>query len=44
MNKKRLVFILISLLFFALVGVVVWDMSRQTTAPWEKKKQQEQAH
>ncbi|WP_166562808.1 hypothetical protein [Emticicia sp. CRIBPO] len=42
-NKNRLVFKIIFVLFLALVLFFLYDMSRQTTAPWNKKKQLERA-
>ena len=44
MNKKnRTIFRTIFLLFLAVVLYILYDMSRQTTAPWNKKKQIERA-
>ncbi|MFN3588506.1 MAG: hypothetical protein ACK4UP_03930 [Spirosomataceae bacterium] len=42
-NKNRNIFKIIFLLFLALVLFFLYDMSRQTTAPWNKKKQLERA-
>lgn len=39
MSRKQLVFILISILFLAVVGAFVYDMNSKTSKPWEKKKQ-----
>lgn len=44
MNKKnRNIFRAIFLIFLAIVLYILYDMSRQTTAPWNKKKQIERA-
>lgn len=37
MSLKRFLFILLSIVFFLFVGYFVYDMSRKTTNPWEKK-------
>lgn len=42
-NKNRTIFKVIFVLFLALVLFFLYDMSRQTTAPWNKKKQLERA-
>ncbi|MFD2522029.1 hypothetical protein [Emticicia soli] len=42
-NKNRLIFRIIFLLFLAIVIWFLYDLSRQTTAPWNKKKQLERA-
>lgn len=42
-KKNQQIFKIIFLLFIAVVLFFLWDMSRQTTAPWEKKKQLERA-
>lgn len=41
MNKKQKIFIAISIGFFVVISLVVWDMARQTTKPWGKKKQEQ---
>jgi len=38
MKKKQILFILLTLLFFGIVIIFVYDMSRRTVSPWEKKK------
>jgi len=40
MRKQQKVFIAISILFFAIVGYIVWDMASYTTKPWGKKKKE----
>lgn len=42
-KKNQNLFKIIFLLFLGIVLFFLWDMSRQTTAPWEKKKQLERA-
>jgi uncharacterized membrane protein len=42
-NKNGKLFKIIFLGFLALVLFFLYDMSRQTTAPWNKKKQLERA-
>ncbi|WP_337044164.1 hypothetical protein [Emticicia sp. 17c] len=42
-NKNRLIFRIIFLLFLAIVIWFLYDLARQTTAPWNKKKQIERA-
>lgn len=44
MNKRnRNIFRTVFFLFLAIVIYVLYDMARQTTAPWNKKKQLERA-
>jgi phage-related protein len=44
MNKRnRNIFRVVFFLFLAIVIYVLYDMARQTTAPWNKKKQLERA-
>ncbi|MFC3811157.1 hypothetical protein [Lacihabitans lacunae] len=44
MNKRnRNIFRAVFFLFLAIVIYVLYDMARQTTAPWNKKKQLERA-
>lgn len=42
-NKNRLLFRIIFIAFIAIVLWFLYDLSRQTTAPWNKKKQLERA-
>ena len=42
-NKNRLLFRIIFILFLVIVIWFLFDLSRQTTAPWNKKKQIERA-
>ncbi len=42
-NRNRLLFKIIFFIFLGLVLVFLYDLSRQTTAPWNKKKQLERA-
>ncbi len=42
-NKNRWLFKIIFFVFLAIVLLVLFDMARQTTAPWNKKKQIERA-
>lgn len=39
MNRNRKIFIIVSIVFVAIVASVAIDMARRTTAPWNKKKQ-----
>ncbi|AEI50107.1 hypothetical protein [Runella slithyformis] len=39
MNRNRKIFIVISIVFVAVVIFFAIDMARRTTAPWNKKKQ-----
>lgn len=38
MSLRRIIFIICSIIFFAIVGYVVYDMSTQTLQPWKKDK------
>jgi hypothetical protein len=40
MNKNRMIFRWILILFTLLMVLLAIDMARNTTAPWNKKKQQ----
>lgn len=42
-DRNRLIFKIIFVVFIAIVLFFLYDLSRQTTAPWEKKKQIERA-
>ncbi len=42
-NKNRRIFRIIFIGFVAIVLWFLYDLSRQTTAPWKKKKQVERA-
>ncbi len=42
MTIKRLFFVLITLIFFSIIGYFVYDMSKKTINPWDKKKSNEQ--
>lgn len=42
-NKNRKLFVVVFLIFLAAVLFFLYDLSRQTTAPWNKKKQVERA-
>ena len=42
-GKNRLIFRIIFIAFIAIVLWFLYDLSRQTTAPWNKKKQIERA-
>lgn len=37
-NRNRSLFRIIFLIFLAIVLYFLYDLSRQTTAPWKKKK------
>jgi len=39
MNRNRKIFIIVSVVFVAIVVFFAIDMARRTTAPWNKKKQ-----
>jgi FlaG/FlaF family flagellin (archaellin) len=41
MTKKQILFIAITIIFFATVSYFVWDMAQQTTKPWGKNKKVE---
>ncbi|MFN0048834.1 MAG: hypothetical protein ACKVOU_06920 [Cytophagales bacterium] len=43
MSNKQKVFIAISIVFFVVVGLIVYDMASYTKKPWGKKKKVEQA-
>ncbi len=43
MNRNRRIFIVVFLVFTALVILLTIDMARRTTAPWNKHKQVERA-
>ena len=38
MEKKKIVMLIILVVFCALVALVTYDMARQTSSPWNKKK------
>lgn len=38
MKYKRLLIIAVTIVFLMLVALVVFDMARKTTQPWERKK------
>ena len=38
MEKKKVIMLLIAGIFLILVAVVTYDMARQTSSPWSKKK------
>lgn len=38
MEKKKIIMLLIALAFLVGVGLVAYDMGRQTTSPWKKKE------
>lgn len=38
MSNKQKLFIAISILFFVVVGLIVYDMASYTKKPWGKKK------
>jgi hypothetical protein len=40
MEKKKIVMLLIGLVFLILVGIITYDMARQTQSPWERAKMQ----
>ncbi|WP_394992594.1 hypothetical protein [Emticicia sp.] len=42
-NRNRTIFRIIIFIFLAIVIYFLYDLSRQTTAPWNKKKQLERA-
>jgi hypothetical protein len=42
-NRNRTIFKVIFIAFLAIVLYFLYDLSRQTTAPWNKKKQLERA-
>jgi hypothetical protein len=42
-SKNRTIFKVIFVAFLAIVLYFLYDLSRQTTAPWNKKKQLERA-
>jgi hypothetical protein len=39
MNRNRKIFVIVSIVFVAIVVLIAADMARRTTAPWNKKKQ-----
>jgi hypothetical protein len=39
MNRNRKIFIVVFFVFLAGVFLVLFDMARRTTAPWNRKKQ-----
>lgn len=42
-KRNRTIFRVIFIAFLAIVIYFLYDLSRQTTAPWQKKKQLERA-
>ena len=43
MNRNRRIFIIVFILFTTLVILLTIDMARQTTAPWNKRREVERA-
>lgn len=39
MTNGKKIFRIVFLIFLAAVILLLWDMARHTTAPWNKKKQ-----
>lgn len=39
MNRNRKIFIIVTIVFVAVIALIAVDMARRTTAPWNKKKQ-----
>ena len=38
MEKKKLIMLIVALLFLIGVAVITYDMARQTHSPWSKEK------
>lgn len=38
MNKQKKIMLAIGILFLLAVGIITYDMARQTTSPWNKAK------
>ena len=38
MEKKKIIMLIIAGIFLVLVAFVTYDMARQTSSPWNKKK------
>ncbi len=43
MNRNRRIFVIVFIVFTALVILITIDMGRRTTAPWNKRRQLERA-
>ncbi|MBC8155824.1 MAG: hypothetical protein H7Z72_23285 [Bacteroidetes bacterium] len=43
MNRNRRIFIIVFIVFTAIVAFLAIDMASRTTAPWNRKKQLERA-
>ncbi|RIV20442.1 hypothetical protein DYU11_20555 [Fibrisoma montanum] len=43
MNRNRRLFIIVFIVFTAIVALFAIDMARRTTAPWNRRKQVERA-
>ncbi|GAB3988474.1 hypothetical protein GCM10028807_11210 [Spirosoma daeguense] len=43
MNRNRRIFIVVFIVFTAIVALLAIDMGRRTTAPWNKRREVERA-
>ncbi|GAA4449742.1 hypothetical protein GCM10023189_09330 [Nibrella saemangeumensis] len=43
MNRNRRIFVIVFIIFTAIVILITIDMGRRTTAPWNKRRQLERA-
>ena len=43
MNRNRRIFIVVFIVFTAIVALLAIDMARRTTAPWNKRREVERA-
>ncbi|MFD2569330.1 hypothetical protein ACFSUS_01715 [Spirosoma soli] len=43
MNRNRRIFIVVFIVFTAIVALFAIDMARRTTAPWNKRREVERA-